>query len=402
MSGLVLGTAALVFVKTRSEVLQIREVFTKNKIADILAARGVDQKNSLEYPVETEIEWEGRKEKIILQYSFDAALQGVMQKNLEQYAPDYGAFVAMDATTGRILSMLSYTGAHSEPMGNLAVRATFPSASVFKVVTAAAAIEERKFTAYTMIPYQGANHTLLKRQIFQTPAHRWLKQMSLREAFAKSVNPIFGKIGAFELGAEGLKNYADRFAFNRKIASDIPIQQGQALISDEKWSLAETGSGYTLLNRMSPLQGALIASAVVNNGIMMEPFGVQSVHSENGSTIYTAQPKMAWRAIDQKTSMEMRNLMRETVVGGTSRKSFRRFFKGKYVDLDVGGKTGTLTGDSPAGKYDWFIGYAERGDQRIAFAALTIHKQFWKVKSAYLARLAVENYFGRAEELAQK
>jgi beta-lactamase class D len=59
----------------------------------------------------------------------------------------------------------------------------------------------------------------------------------------------------------------------------------------------------------------------------------------------------------------------------------------------VGGKTGSLTGLDPEGKYDWFVGFASHGDQRIAVAALTIHRKLWRVKSSYLARKAIENYF---------
>jgi membrane peptidoglycan carboxypeptidase len=126
---------------------------------------------------------------------------------------------------------------------------------------------------------------------------------------------------------------------------------------------------------------------------MMEPYVVQSVHDEEGTPIYAAEPRVSTVAVDPATAAGIRSLMAETVLHGTSRKSFRGFFKGPFRTLDVGGKTGSLTGMDPPGKYDWFIGYAEGGNHRVAVAALTIHRKYWKVKSSYLARRAFEDYF---------
>ncbi len=97
--------------------------------------------------------------------------------------------------------------------------------------------------------------------------------------------------------------------------------------------------------------------------------------------------------MDPGTAGVIRSLMRETVHRGTSRGTFRGFFKRDYALLDVGGKTGSLSGTDPKGKYDWFVGYADGGTKRIAFASLTIHEKLWRVKSSYLARKAIESYF---------
>lgn len=333
-----------------------------------------------------------RPERAIIEYAFDATLQDQMEQEFHRYGPDYGAFVALDAKTGRILSMVSYT---KDPAirENLALRSTFPSASVFKVVTAAAAIEERKFNANTVIPFAGANHTLYRHNVFKTATNRWTRYSTLKEAFAKSINTVFGKIGAYNLDPQQLRLYADRFGFNRKIAADVPVQPGHAPIPEDPWGIAEAASGYTRENTMSPLQGALIAAAVVNDGVMMEPYLVQSVYRADGSPMYAAQPTIANEAVDRATSQEIRKLMRETVTNGTCRKSFHGFFRHSCALLDVGGKTGTLSGLNPAGHYDWFVGFADDGSQKIAVASLTIHKQYWKVKSSVLARTAIENYF---------
>lgn len=363
---------------------------TKDQVAEAIG----DSASAFQFPLALDFNLGGvQKTPAQVQYSFDAKLQKNMEALFESYMPDYGAFVAIDPTTGRVLSLVSY----SRDKGfqdNLALRASFPSASVFKVVTAAAAIEGRQISANTVIPFNGRNHTLYRNQIMKTGINRATRFMTLREAFARSVNTVFGRIGAYTVGSEQLKLYADRFGFNRKIEGDLPVQEGKALIPQDPWGLAEAASGFTLENTMSPLQGALIAAAVANDGVTMEPFVVQSVTRDDGSILYTAQPKVSAVTIDPRTASEIRSLMKETVLRGTSRSSFRGFFKDKgHALVDVGGKTGSLTGYDPKGKYDWFVGYADSGLQKIAVAALTIHQKQWRVKSSYLARRAIESHF---------
>jgi len=363
---------------------------TKEQIAEALGS----STSNVQYPKDIEFSLSGNsKVQTKVEYTLDPKLQKVMEDLIESYGPDYGAFVALDATTGRILSMVSYSKS-KKISDNLVLRATFPSASVFKVVTAAAAIEGHKISRDTVIPFNGRNHTLYRGQILGSNVTRWTRFITLKEAFARSINTVFGKIGAFTVGSSGLRQYADRFGFNRKIAADVPIQEGRAPIPEDSWGLAETASGYTKDNTMSPLQGALIAASVANDGIMMEPYLVQSVvQASDGSHLYTAQPKVANIVVSRATAAEIRSLMKETVLHGTSRGSFKGFFRKDFTFLDVGGKTGSLTGYDPRGKYDWFVGYADSGPRRIAVAALTISEKQWKVKSSYLARRAIESYF---------
>jgi peptidoglycan glycosyltransferase len=320
-------------------------------------------------------------------YTFDEELQKEANAMLQKYKPDFGAFVAIDARSGRVLSMASYENGGSD-LGNLNLRATFPAASIFKVVTAAAAIDMGKASPNTVIPINGAYHTLYKRNIASMQKNnRWTRYITLREAFAKSVNTFFGKLGLFHIGGSELGIYAQKFQFNRTIAADIPIQVGHTSITEgDDMSIAEAASGFTRDNTMSPIHGALIAAAVANDGIMMEPYLVDSLEDENGLRLYQAQPKVASVPITVDSAREMRILMRETVSAGTSRKTFKRFMKlKKFRTVEVGGKTGSLTGREPRGKYDWFVGYIQVGDHVVAIASLTINEKFWKVKSSYMA-----------------
>lgn len=392
--GLVLHVLKVYGIPTFSDGFQTiaqrnPQPLTKTKIAEALK----DSVFLHEFPTKAELDLEdGKKTPVKIEYTFDSKLQREMERLMGSYGPEYGALVAMDASTGRVLSMVSYSK-NKDIRENLALRATFPSASVFKVVTAAAAIEGHQLSPDTVVPFNGRKHTLYRSQILNPKSSRFTQYMTLREAFAHSVNTVFGRIAAFTVGSEHLRTYANRFGFNRKIEADLPVQEGRAPIPDDAWGLAETGSGFTLQNTMSPLQGALIAAAVANDGVMMEPFVVQSITKEDGTRLYSGTPKISSVTVDPKTALEIRSLMKETVRHGTSRGAFRGFFKKDLSLIDVGGKTGSLTGFDPHGKYDWFVGYADSGFRRIAVAALTIHGKYWRVKSSYLARKAIESYF---------
>jgi penicillin-binding protein A len=376
---------------------------TKEKIGKELLAEQLGreiQRNS--YPDSIELDVDGKSVPAKLTYSLDDAAQMRVQKLLNQYKPDYAAFVAIDAKTGRILSIAS----HSDKMRNenLALRATFPAASIFKVVTAGAAIDLNKAEAETIVPFNGANHTLYKRNVEDTKQNRWTRRMTLREAFGHSVNVFFGKLGLFYVGPDNLKRYAERFLFNQQIRADLPVQTGYARFSTEDpWSVVTAASGFTRDNTMSPLHGAMIAASVANDGIMMEPYIIQEVLSESGESLYRAEPRQASVVVEPRTADELRELFRQTVKSGTSRKAFRQTVRrSKYDDVEFGGKTGSLTGADPAGKCDWFVGYARFGDERIAVAALTVNEKKWKVKSSMLANLFFTQYLGelRKRELA--
>jgi cell division protein FtsI/penicillin-binding protein 2 len=345
------------------------------------------------FPTSIDYKTEGETRKVTVNYAIDPVYQAKMEKLFHLYQPDHGAFVALDARTGRILAMVSYEREGTQA-GNLALQATFPAASVFKVVTASAAIDSKKASAETVVPYNGANHTLYKRNIADTSVNRWTRKITMREAFSRSVNTFFGKLGLFYVGPEALMHYAERYQFNKSIRADIPIEMGQVkLKADDPWSVVQAASGFTLNNTMSPLQGALIAATVANDGIMMEPYLVNSLSSEGGEKLYEAKAQEESVIMTPESAAEIRILMRETVRNGTSRKAFRPVVRKRQFDeVEMGGKTGSLTGLNPKGKCDWFVGYARYHDQRIAVAALTVNEKKWRVKSSQLASQFLSDY----------
>lgn len=331
-----------------------------------------------------------------VEYTVRPELQQYLDDIYERYGPDYGAFFAMDAQTGAVLAYADYVREPADDIyGNLAFRALFPAASVFKTITAAAALDQNRVAVDTIMPYNGKSTSLYKKQVLEHHTTKWTRKPTLAEAYGKSVNTVFARLGIFQLGAEALSEYAQRFAFNRSaLPTDLPIHLGRSDIDDDQWVLAEVASGWTQRNTLSPAHGAMLASVVGGDGRVAVPYAIKRLTNQYGWPVYVADPQHLASAIAPATVDEMRTLMRETVQSGSAQRYFRAF---PYPDVDIGGKTGSLSGDRPEGRNEWFIGYAQRGDDRIAFASLTVSKDKWRVKPAYVARRFLERYFEPAE-----
>lgn len=336
--------------------------------------------------------------ELTLDYSIDASLQLLAEQMFEGYRPDYGALVAVDAETGRVLAAASYDRAY-QLAGNPVLDATLPAASVFKVITAAAAIEETKLKPASTIEFSGRDHTLYRSNVLKEEVRGWRRVSTLKDAFARSINTVFGRLGVFSVGEASIISYSKRFGFDQVIPSEFEIEPSKLGEVKDRWGLAEVASGFTKNTTLSPIHGAMIAASIVNDGKMMEPYFIQSAMRPDGRIVYRAEPKMLAQTVSPETALKLRELMNETIVSGTSRKSFRGFFKGTYRELDVGGKTGSLTSMAPHGKVDWFVGYAMAQGRKIAVSVMTVHKKYWTVKSAYLARRTFEKAF---EELVRR
>jgi penicillin-binding protein A len=392
--GIALGLAGFQFFDRRPGGHPRRPVSTSPISREAIAAAiepSLNEDNEL--PDELEIKTPRKIYTLAPKYTIDEVVQDRMLKLFKSYRPDYGAFVALDPVSGRILALVSYTR-NASTLGNLALKASFPSASTFKIVTAAAALDQHKADADTVISFNGGYHTLYRRNLTQNTENRWTRHMTLREAFAKSINTVFGKLGWY-LDPLQLDGYARKFLFNQKIDTDVPVESGTFLSpSKDQFAVAEAASGFNRVALMSPLQGALMASAAANDGVIMKPYIVDSLLSSEGELVYHAQAKQADVALSPEAAEALRNLMHETVWSGTSRGAFRTLWRIKELaGLEIGGKTGSLQGTIPKGKCDWFVGYALSPERKVAVAALTVNETNWRVKSSYLARYFIENYF---------
>ncbi len=330
-------------------------------------------------------------------YTFDREAQAHMEKLFQQYKPDYGAFAAIDARTGRILTLVSYTRGKNE-LGNLALKAVFPAASIFKIVTAAAAIDQGSLRPSSNISFGGRNHTLYKNHVLKNRSYGE-RLMSIKEAFARSVNTVFGKIGVFVLKPAELEDYAKKFLFKEAHADEFPMEVKAVKVDgNEPFAMAELASGFERETRLSPLHGALLSASIINDGTLPEPHLVSHLKSPEGKTYYEMTEAELSSPIHPDTAKLMRVLMRETIKNGTARKSFRGIYsKFQKAGIELGGKTGSLTSLAPRGKCDWFVGYGSYPGSDIAVAALTVNVDKWQVKSSYLAREFFDKYYSKTK-----
>jgi penicillin-binding protein A len=336
-----------------------------------------------------------------LHLTIDKDLQEKIEDVYQRYDPSYAAFVAMDPETGKILAMVDYSS--EEKSGNLALKATYPAASVFKVVTSTAALNDGKVRPNAIFPVNGRFGTLYKRNL-KDVVNRWTRFITIEEAFAKSVNTVFGRIAMTRVGPSALQKYANAYGFNQHIDFDMPIEMGQAVIpTDDDFGLAESGSGYTTKQTLNPVQGAMIASAVVNGGHIPAPFLVDEASNQTGEKVYEfeANPDL-FHPMDQETAKSLSLIMESTVTRGTARREFRDYNHHPILSkLFIGGKTGSFTGTEPAGKYDWFVGFAQSSadpHKKIAFASMIVNRKYWKVKSYHVAREAILQHFKTLNE----
>jgi len=327
----------------------------------------------------------------------------IIQKYLKRYKPDYGAFAVMNADTGELLAIESFVKDEENfNMGNLAIRSPFPAASISKIITAAAAIDEGKAYAETIIPYNGKRSTLYKRNVNSEKVNKWTRHVTLRQAFAQSINTVFGKLGAFHLGGTDLLKYAENFMFNKNVETDLLIEKSRFILDpSNRWDIVESAAGFTHRTMMSPVHGAMIASAILNEGEMKIPYVIRDIRDEDGIYVYQGRPKEPHTVLVPYSARQMKLLMEETVLHGTSRKYFKGFAR-QFDEVEFGGKTGSLDGKNVKGRTDWFVGYAAHDDLRLSIGVVTVHDKYWTVKSSYLARVFFEDVFRQQSKLTRE
>lgn len=327
-------------------------------------------------------------------YTLQPELQTTLEKVLQRYRVPYGAVVALEPSTGKILAMAAYSAVGHPDIRNFCLRATFPAASIFKVVTASAAMDLGLLTPESQVSYRGNMYVLSPAKL----DHNGGALTSLTEALARSNNVVFGRV-AQTVGADNLRKYARAFGFNRTLVKELPLEPSRAYIPSEAYELSRSGAGFGEVT-LSPLHAAMIAAAIANEGEMMLPYLVEGVRDANGERVYQAQPTSLGRVISRETARELGQMMQETIRVGTSRRAFHVRGRPCFPNMAISGKTGSLSGTDPVGHYSWFTGFAPSSEApQVAVAALVINPGGARIKGSELARFALQAFFrGRIEE----
>jgi cell division protein FtsI/penicillin-binding protein 2 len=339
----------------------------------------------------------GRRESVLpdgtlVSLALNEELQARIFELFRRFDPPYGVFAAMEPDTGRVVALVGYRrGGESDPW--LALKAIYPAASLIKVITASAAIERGKVSPDDEISYRGGIYGI-SRSGLHAPDRKGVPKMSLEEAIARSANAVFGKVAVNYVGSPVLEEYLDKFGFGQPIPFDLPVEPSRGEVPRQEYELARTGAGFGEVY-VSPLHMAMIMSAVASGGSMPRPILIDRLDDEDGNLLYESSPSTLRDTVTPETANAVVQMMVKTVEMGTSRRTFGSPEKTPLLqDMDVAGKTGSLSGWTPKVHFEWFAGVAPVGAPRLALAALVVNENSWKIKGSYVGKEAFNVYFG--------
>ena len=315
----------------------------------------------------------------------------VQQAAVDALDGSRGSIIALDPRTGAVLASVStpgfdpnsLNGADAGPAGKAleedpdlpllhrTIATTYPPGSTFKVVTTAAALETGIAGPSTAFPDPEA----LELPGTSATIHNYDdgvcvdgRSVTLAEAFIRSCNTTFAALG-MKVGADALTATAEDFGFNQDIPYDLPVLSSSMPEADDyvddPAATAQNALGQRDV-RATPIQMALVAAAVANDGNIMLPYVVGDGFTHDGTIESTTEPTLWRRAISPAAAAVLSDLMEQAVLSGTGHNA-------AVPGVRVAGKTGTaeITGAAP---HVWFIGFApvdpEPGERQIALAVV--------------------------------
>ncbi|MFH1149117.1 MAG: penicillin-binding transpeptidase domain-containing protein [Actinomycetota bacterium] len=315
-----------------------------------------------------------------LRLSVDTGLQ---RTATEALGARKGGVVAMNPKTGEVLAMATYPtydpnvavpipGRDTEaawaalvadpnkPLFDRSTLGLYPPGSSFKVVTAAAALDLGVVNPQSTFDCGGK--LVVDGYPIYDYGRRSHGEVTFAEALVVSCNITFAQVGA-KVGASALVEYAELFGFNEEVPFDLPLAvskvQPAQTMTPVDLAVASFGQGGDLA---TPLEMALVASTVANDGVMMAPYLVAEILDYNGKTIESSKAEQYREVIDRTTAETLTTMMVDVVDEGTGTAA-------QIDGVQVAGKTGTaeIEGAEP---HAWFICFAPAEDPVIAVAVL--------------------------------
>ena len=286
-----------------------------------------------------------------------------------------GAAVVMNYKTGELIALISLpnfdpmnitdaTRADAgQPFWNRATQSVYPPGSSFKIITTASALENISGITEQEIICTGG--LTVMNQAIRDYGNAIHQSLTLREAFKKSCNNVYA-LTALTLGDEKLRKTAEDFGFNDNfLFRDLVVENSTYPTENRnQFELATTGIGQSAL-AATPVHMCMVAAAIANDGVMMEPRLLMSAASAAGSTRTIYQPKVYRTALSADNAAILQSYMRDVVVSGTGTRA-------AVSGLTICGKTGSaessLSGNAVT--YGWFIGYIENDDLPYAVSVL--------------------------------
>lgn len=328
---------------------------------------------------------DGRKARLTLRKD----LMDNMDRSFSEHPVPYGGGVAVDPSTGRILAISSASNA-KPTIEDYALRAVAPSASVFKLVTSAALLEKDAVDPQATVCYSGGASMLTESDVRGNPNTDNLCR-SLEYAIGHSTNAIIARLAYQHLSREDLESIALKFGFNREIPFELPLDVSFAEFVEDDIERAKTAAGFWHVN-LSPFHGALLAAAIINDGVMMRPTLVDAIYDTAGNVTYTMQPKPWSVVMTADHAKTLAQLAQNTTREGTAKKAFSGR-KGWKKGVVTGGKTGTLSNKLPFYTFNWYVGWGVLNEDKFAVGSVVVNTEKWWIKGTNVASRVMGLYF---------
>jgi cell division protein FtsI/penicillin-binding protein 2 len=323
-----------------------------------------------------------------VEYSLDAGLTREVWDSLQGGRVGLGHVILMDPSSGRVLAYASTDPARFDPAR------LYPAASLVKVITASAALDADPEVAKVPCRFTGSPYRLTPSRI--DPPRRG-REISLSHALATSNNQCFAQLAVHSVGHEALRDAIGRFGW---FSVPAPAHAaGVAAPVEDRYDVGKLGCGLDGC-RITPLHAVQLAG-VLARGELVSPHWIDRVVDAGGRELEIAAPASPRHVIAPERAEELRDMLVETTTGGTARRAFRQR-NGRPVlgPIHVAGKTGSLSGDDPKGKYEWFMGVAPAEAPRVAIAVLVVQQGSWRRTASQVASDVLRRVFcegGRCE-----
>jgi cell division protein FtsI (penicillin-binding protein 3) len=298
--------------------------------------------------------------------TIDEAIQHTAESELERAVNETqsvaGMVVVMDPRTGEVLALANrptfnpnrFAAYSSARWRNRAVTDAYEPGSMFKIFTAAAALQEKVVTPEEVIDCGGGSIDISGTRIND---HHVFYDLSFRDVIAHSSDIGVIRV-AQRLGRENFYKYMRDFGFGAQTHVDLPGESTGLLRPTNKWSalsLPTLSFGQEI--GVTALQMATAVSAVANGGYLMKPLVVREVEDSEGRIVSTTRPEAVRRVLEPETVDTLTDLLRSVVTSGTGKRA-------AIPGYAVAGKTGTAQKVDAQGRYSMidhvasFVGFA--------------------------------------------
>lgn len=367
---------------------KIRPKFIDKIKEEIIGKKPVSDENNSKYYLQL-----GDK---TIYFSIDALLQKYAESILKNYNLPFASIVVVKPLTGELITLASYKRVYGIQGflndSNIAYKASYPAASVFKIITASAALEKSEIDEYTSL-YCGGSYMVEKGKFINDPVNERHENVNMIDAMARSCNVFFSKLAVKYLSSKNIIGYAEKYGFNHFLNYEIPVDKSSISLEDDKYQIAQTGAGFGNA-KLSPIHGAMIASVIANGGNLMLPYFIAKI-KQKGKIIYKARPIVLERTVREETAMILKDVMSRTTTDGTARKAFVAKNDRYIFPFRVYGKTGSLNYSDNEDLCTWFVGFTDNGYSDIAICVMVINTQRWIIKASPIASEFLRFYFER-------